>query len=39
MGVINPKAADKAMDASTRSTRHSSTIVMRLWKMWKEAES
>ena len=39
MGVINPEAADKAMDASTRSMRHSSSIGMRLWKMWREAES
>ena len=39
MGVINPEAADKAMDASTRSMRHSSAIGMRLWKMWREAES
>ena len=27
MGVINPEAADKTMDASTRSMRHSSAIV------------
>ena len=39
MGVINPEAADKPMDASTRSMRHSSAIAMRLWKMWREAES
>ena len=39
MGVIDPEAADKAMDASTRSMRHSSVIGMRLWKMWREAES
>ena len=39
MGVINPEAADKAMDASTRSMRHSSAIGMRLWKIWREAES
>ena len=39
MGVINPEAADKAMDTSTRSMRHSSAIGMRLWKMWREAES
>ena len=39
MGVINPEATDKAMDASTRSLRHSSTLGMRLWKMWREAES
>ena len=39
MGVINPEAADKAMDTSTRSMRHSSVIGMRLWKMWREAES
>ena len=38
LGVINPKAANKPMDASTRSMRHSSAIGMRLWKMWKEAE-
>ena len=39
MGVIDPEATDKPMDASTRSTRHSSAIGMRLWKMWREAES
>ena len=39
MGVINPEAADKVMDTSTRSMRHSSAIGMRLWKMWREAES
>ena len=39
MGVINPEATDKAMDTSTRSTRHSSAIGMRLWKMWREAEN
>ena len=39
MGVINPEAADKPMYASTRSTGHSSVIGMRLWKMWREAES
>ena len=39
MGVIDPEAADKVMDTSTRSTRHSSAIGMRLWKMWREAES
>ena len=39
MGVIDPEAADKAMDASTRSMRHPSAIGMRLWKMWREAES
>ena len=38
MGVIDPEAADKAMDASTRSLRHSSVIGMRLWKMWREAK-
>ena len=38
MGLIDPEAADKAMDASTRSTRHSSAIGMRVWKMWREAE-
>ena len=38
MGVINPEATDKAMDASTRSMRHSSAIGMRLWKMWREAK-
>ena len=38
MGVIDPEAGEKAMDASTRSMRHSSAIGMRLWKMWKEAE-
>ena len=39
MGVIDPETADKAMDASTGSMRHSSAIWMRLWKMWREAES
>ena len=39
MGVIDPEVADKPMDASTRSMRHSSAIGMRLWKMWREAES
>ena len=39
MGVNNPEVADKPMDASTRSMRHSSAIGMRLWKMWREAES
>ena len=39
MRIINPEVADKPMDASTRSTRHSSAIGMRLWKMWREAES
>ena len=39
MGVINPKAGEKVMDTSTRSMRHSSAIGMRLWKMWREAES
>ena len=39
MGVINPEATDKAMDVSTRSLRHSSTLGIRLWKMWREAES
>ena len=38
MGVIDPEATDKAMDASSRSMRHSSAIGMRLWKMWREAE-
>ena len=38
MGVIDPGAGEKAMDASTRSMRHSSAIGMRLWKMWREAE-
>ena len=38
MGVIDPEAADKPMDASTRSMTHSSAIGMRLWKMWREAE-
>ena len=39
MGVIDPEAADKVMDTSTRFMRHSSAIGMRLWKMWREAES
>ena len=38
-GAIDPEASDTAMDASTRSMRHSSAIGMRLWKMWREAES
>ena len=38
MGVINPEVGEKAMDASTRSMRHSSAIGMQLWKMWREAE-
>ena len=38
MGVIDPEAGEKAMDASTRSMRHSSAIGMRLWKMWREAK-
>ena len=39
MEVIDPEAADKPMDTSTRSMRHSSAIGMRLWKMWREAEN
>ena len=39
MGVIDPEAGEKAMDASTQSMRHSSAIGMRLWKMWREAKS
>ena len=39
MGVANPEVADKPMDASTRSIRYFSAIGMRLWKMWREAES
>ena len=39
MGVIDPEATDKAMDTSTKFMRHSSAIGMRLWKMWREAES
>ena len=38
MGVIDPEAAEKAMDTSTRPMRHSSAIGMPLWKMWREAE-
>ena len=38
MGVINPEVGEKAMDASTRSMRHSSVIGMRLWKMLREAK-
>ena len=38
MWVVDPESADKAMDTSTRSMRHSSAIGMRLWKMWREAE-
>src|ERR1700743_759036 len=37
MGVIDPEAGEKVMDASTCSMRHSSAIGMRLWKMWREA--
>ena len=39
MGVIDPEVGEKNMDASTCSMRHSSAIGMRLWKMWREAES
>ena len=39
MGVIDPETGEKAMDALTWSMRHSSTVSMRLWKMWREAES
>ena len=39
MGVIDPEVEEKTMDASTRSMRHFSAIGMRLWKMWREAES
>ena len=39
MRVIDPEVGEKAMDTSTRSMRHSSAIGMRLWKMWREAES
>ena len=39
MGVIDPETGEKVMDASTRSMRHSSAIGMRLWKMWREAET
>ena len=39
MGVIDPEVADKPMDTSTRSMRHSSAIGMRMWKMWRQAES
>ena len=38
MGVIDPEAGEKAMDASTQFVRHSSALGMRLWKMWREAE-
>ena len=38
MGVIDPETGEKVMDTSTRSMRHSSSIGMRLWKMWREAE-
>src|SRR6202000_2365056 len=38
MGVIDPEAGEKVMDASTRSMRHSSAIGMRLWKIWREAK-
>ena len=39
LGVIDPEAGNKAMDVSTRFMRHFSAIGMRLWKMWREAES
>ena len=39
MEVIDLEVADKPMDVSTRSMRHSSAIEMRLWKMWREAKS
>ena len=39
MRVIDPEAGEKVMDASTCFMRHSSAIGMRLWKMWREAES
>ena len=39
MGVIDLESADKPMDASTRSMRHSSVIGMRLWKMWRKAKN
>ena len=39
MGVIDPEVGEKAMDASTQSMRDSSAIGIRLWKMWREAES
>ena len=39
LGVVNLEEVDKPMDTSTRSMRHSSAIEMRLWKMWREAES
>ena len=39
MGVIDPEVADKPMDSLTQSMRHLSAIGMRLWKMWREAES
>ena len=39
IGVINPEVGERTMDASTRSMRHSSAIGIRLWKMWREAES
>ena len=39
MGVIDPEAGEKAMDASTWLMGHLSAIGMRLWKMWREAEN
>ena len=39
MGVIDPETGENVIDTSTRSMRHSSAIGMRLWKMWREAES
>ena len=39
LGVIDSETIDKPIDTSTRVMRHSSAIGMRLWKMWREAES
>ena len=39
IGVIDPEAGEKAMDAFTWFMRHSSAIGMGLWKMWREAKS
>src|ERR1700743_40742 len=39
MGVIDPEAREHVMDAFTCSMRPSSAIGMRLWKMWRDAES
>ena len=39
LGVIDPEVIGKPMDTSTRSMKHTSVVGMRLWKMWREAET